>query len=108
MVSEFLRLEILHNPDPIKRAETLPLLDLAAGSVPSTPAVLRRAHVHVAAGYDLFDALHLAACEEASISFLLTVDDRLIRRASRAKSAVTEVLNPVDWLKRRSVWQRQP
>lgn len=106
LTSDFLQLEVLRNPDPIKRAETLPLLTLASGQITSTPEMFSLASSVQAEGFDALDALHLAACEIAAIDFLLTVDDRFIRRASRrSRTYVTEVLNPIDWIPRRGAWQ---
>jgi predicted nucleic acid-binding protein len=107
LISEFVRIEIARNPDAIKRAQTLPLLDMASGQIKTTPEILRQAHALQAEGFDPFDAMHLAACDESSIDCMLTVDDRLIRRASRRrKPSVTQVMNPVDWLQRRSTWPK--
>jgi predicted nucleic acid-binding protein len=109
IASVFLRVEIERNPVVIRRAQTLPLLDMASGHVAATPEIFRRARALQAEGFQHFDALHLAVCEESSIACLLTVDDRLVRRASRRpQTSVTEVLNPIDWLKRRGAWQPIP
>jgi predicted nucleic acid-binding protein len=104
--SELLRTELSRNPDPIKRAQTLPLLDMASAHVEATPEMGRRARALTKEGFGPFDALHLAICGESSIDSMITVDDRLIRKAARRSNpSVPEVLNPVDWLQRRSVWQ---
>ena len=53
-----------------------------------------------ALGYDRFDAVHLALAEAARADFLLTTDDRFLRRARRSvgKPAL-EVLNPLEYRK---------
>jgi predicted nucleic acid-binding protein len=52
-----------------------------------------------AAGFSLADAVHLAAARELNIDVFLTVDDRLMRRATRiAKNVPFRVLNPVQFL----------
>jgi predicted nucleic acid-binding protein len=103
--SEALRLEILGNPNPDKRAETLPLLALSSGLLAVTPPITHRANVLQAEGFGAFDALHFALCEGAGIPWLLTVDDRFIRQASRTQPrSNVHLLNPIDWLQRRSAW----
>jgi predicted nucleic acid-binding protein len=105
MTSEFLRFEISSNPDPIMRAQSLPLLEMASGQIETTTDMTQRAHALETQGFHPMDALHLAVCEVSSVDALLTVDDRLIRRASlRTHSSVTHVLNPIDWLQRRIAW----
>ena len=44
------------------------------------------------------DGLHVAAAEAASCDYLLTTDDKFLRRAARAVDAIhVKVLNPFDY-----------
>jgi predicted nucleic acid-binding protein len=102
LASSALHLELSRNPDPVKRADSLALLPLASGLVPASPSTFQRARSLQAEGYGVFDALHLAICEENNVDSLITVDDRFLRRASlRLRGTRPEVINPVDWLQRR-------
>ena len=52
------------------------------------------------ARYGRFDALHLAAAEEARCDWLLTTDDRFLRKAARGTGQPSvRVRNPLDYLK---------
>ena len=106
MVSDFLISELSKNPDPLRRAQTFPLLQLASGHTLTSPPVFARASELQSHGILGVDALHLAACEHSAIESLITVDDRLIARASRRpKPAVTHVIHPIDWLQRWKTWR---
>ena len=105
LTSRFVFLEISRNPDAMKRAQLLPLLDMASGYIEFAPDIRSRAHDLQTHGLDLFDSFHLAACEVNSVDALITVDDRFLRRAARRpQEAVTQVVNPIDWLNRRRSW----
>ena len=109
LISDAVFLEVSRNPDALRRAQTLPLLNMASGRITTTPELLAQASLLQQNAIAGFDALHLAACTLSAVEFLLTVDDRFIARAARrAKPAVTEVLNPLDWLQRRKTWQPIP
>ncbi len=50
-------------------------------------------------GFKLYDALHLALAQSASVDIFLTTDDRLLRKAKQYPEIVTiPVENPVVWL----------
>jgi hypothetical protein len=53
LTSDFVRREVLRNPDPIKLAQTLPLLDMASGHIHTTTGAIRRAKSLEAQGFDL-------------------------------------------------------
>ncbi|WP_246140314.1 PIN domain-containing protein [Euhalothece natronophila] len=50
-------------------------------------------------GFGLYDSFHIACAEVAEADFLLTTDDRLLKRAISYKSRLNVVVdNPVTWL----------
>jgi predicted nucleic acid-binding protein len=99
VVSEVLEAEIGSNPDADTRFEALRLLTLASERVVPSDSAFRRAIALERLGYGAFDALHLACAEEAGVDYLLTTDDRFIRRIRRGLGRpVIQVENPVKWI----------
>ena len=103
--SSILELELVRNPDPFQREDSLDLLQLATRSLTPDAATIRSATALRTEGFGDFDALHLALADQYRVAVLFTVDDRFLHRAARrqAPSAVS-VTNPVDWLRRRQPW----
>lgn len=100
IASEALEDEARRNPSWERRMEVGTLLSLGAHTVEVDDEVTQRARDLVAAGYGLFDALHLAAAESAGADVLLSTDDRLIKRAARGVGTPRiPVRNPVSWSK---------
>ena len=98
--SEALEDEARRNPSMERRLEVEALLSLAAHTVEVDDEVTQRARDLGAAGYGLFDALHLAAAELAGADVLLSTDDRLIKLAARGVGTPRiPVRNPVSWSK---------
>ena len=81
--SEVLEDEARRAPIPERRLEAESLLSLASSAVEIDGPIAQRARDLAALGYGAFDALHLAAAESAGADFLLSTDDRFIRRAER-------------------------
>ncbi len=109
IASTVVRTELEGNPNQPKREVSLALLAFASGLVAPQEATRYRAGALEAKGFGAFDALHLASAEAAKADCLLTVDDRFISLATRLQADVSlPVLNPVDWLERRSSWLLQP
>jgi predicted nucleic acid-binding protein len=107
MASRILALEHLQNPDVAKRQDSLDLLSHAGGFPVTSDAVRQRGRLLAAAGYGIFDALHLAQAEEMKVDALLTTDDRFMRLAGRgAGNPTVPVVNPVDWIKEVRLWLR--
>jgi predicted nucleic acid-binding protein len=97
--SEALEDEARQNPSIERRTEIQTLLSLAAKTVEIDGSVEERARELSAAGYGLYDALHLAAAESAGVDVLLTTDDRFFNRAARGGgSPRISVGNPVSWI----------
>jgi predicted nucleic acid-binding protein len=97
--SEVLEDEARRAPIPERRLEAESLLSLASSAVEIDGPIAQRARDLAALGYGAFDALHLAAAESAGADFLLSTDDRFIRRAERGLgSPRIPVRNPVSWI----------
>ena len=86
IASSIVQLELSKNPDPSRRSDALVLLTAATEFVQPKPATFERARVLRTEGYGDLDALHLAVAEQAHATFLLTVDDRFLRKAQRSAS----------------------
>ncbi|MGH9439740.1 MAG: type II toxin-antitoxin system VapC family toxin [Terriglobia bacterium] len=98
--SEALLDEILQNPIPKRRAEAQALFKFSSEIYQIDAATSDRARQLEAAGYGSYDALHLAAAESAKVDFLLSTDDRFVRKAFRGLgSPLVAVRNPVSWVK---------
>jgi len=105
VASTVVQYELERNPYPIRRIDTLKLLDLASRRVAPSPNCRHRAEVLTQLGYRGLDALHLAVAEMAGADRLLTTDDRFLSRAFKNIGAPrTEVLNPIDLVQRRYPW----
>ncbi len=109
IASSIMRVELQRNPNHAKREVSLALLAFASEFIEPHESIFQRATSLAAEGYGPFDALHLALAEEAHADSLLTVDDRLIGRATRTReNLLPSVLNPLDWLQRRATWHLPP
>jgi predicted nucleic acid-binding protein len=98
ITSDYLLAEILRMPDPVRTVDVMNLIQPAVEHVPQDSSVEARAMQLAAYNVTGYDALHLAAAEAAQCDFLLTTDDRLIKRCARAGEAIhVKVLNPVDF-----------
>jgi len=96
--SDYLLTEILDNPDVARRADVMALLQPAILNIAAHPRIEKRAHDLEGWNIRHFDALHVAAAEAASCDYLLTTDDKFLRRATRAAGAIhVKVLNPFDY-----------
>jgi predicted nucleic acid-binding protein len=96
--SDYLLAEVADNPDPARRSDTLALLSPAAIHVALASAIEERAKALAEWQISGYDALHVAAAEAAGCDYLLTTDEKLIRRAARAGSGVRlKVLNPCSY-----------
>ena len=103
--SKVLMTELVQNPDETKLREAMGLLDRAGPLTPLSDTAAERARTLASLGYGLFDALHLACAEEATVDALLTTDDRFIRKAARGLgNPAIRVLNPLDWLQEAQRW----
>lgn len=98
VTSDYQLAEIHDISDPVRRSDVLTLLEPATLHVPQHSVIDTHALSFADWSIKGYDALHLAAAEAARCDFLLTTDDRLLRRSQRAGSALrVKVLNPFDY-----------
>ncbi len=97
--SETLFYELSQNPDMENRQRTLALARMAQRIVGLNETILQRAEKLQQAGFDVYDALHLACAEAGGADVFLTTDDKIIRIAGKKKGLLAlRVDNPVRWL----------
>ncbi len=94
--SEILLYEIRQNPDLENRNRGLQLAKQAHQMVEVTEKILQRAEIVGEAGFDAYDAIHLACAEAARADVFLTTDDQIIKALDNQKSLLAiQVKNPV-------------
>jgi len=97
--SEMARVEIERMPDGDRRKKVASLLPPVMRIMPLTDELLDASRDFLALGFELADAVHLAAAQKLGVEAFLTVDDKLLRRATRLASRLAmRVLNPVTFL----------
>ncbi len=97
--SEILLYEIKQNPDLESRQRALSFASLAHEVVETTDKILQRAEALDEAGFDSYDAIHLASAEFGKVNVFLTTDDEILKIANRTKNLLSFVVeNPVKWL----------
>lgn len=94
--SSALEYENERNPQPERLRWTRRVLELANEFQMLTSPVQERADILEREGLKPLDALHAASAEAANADFLLTCDDRLVRRYA----GPLQVLNPVQFILR--------
>mgnify|MGYP002080881380 CR=1 FL=1 len=93
--SEILLYEINQNPDLESRQRALSFASLAHEVVETNDKILQRDE----AGFDSYDAIHLASAEFGKADVFLTTDDQILKIASRRRNLLSFVVeNPVKWL----------
>jgi predicted nucleic acid-binding protein len=97
VTSDYLTMELLRNPDPVKRANTLAMTQYSELLVPALESVATRASRLASLGITGFDAPHVAAAEAASCDYLVTTDDRLLKKSQRHQERLmVSLLNLID------------
>lgn len=97
--SEILLHEIGQNPDLENRQRVLSLLSLSNLIVEITEKLLRRADELEEAGFDTYDAIHLASAEFGKADVFLTTDDQILKVTNRKKVLFSFAIeNPLKWL----------
>ena len=97
--SEILLYEVGQNPDLENRQRVLSFASLAHQVVELSDKILSRADELEEAGFDSYDAIHLASAEFGKVDVFLTTDDQILKVAARKKSLFSfTVENPVKWL----------
>ncbi len=106
IASTALRDEIERNTDLIRRLDALSLISSAATLVEPNPETNQLALEFALQGLSSYDAIHLALAQQAGVDWLISTDDRFIRRAQgRLHLLHPQLINPVDWLQRRQAWR---
>lgn len=99
IASSILETEIRRNPNINSREAALDRLDFAAELKQPDPSATLRASLLHAAGYGIFDALHLAIAEASNVDWFITTDDRFLRKIQRSIGNPTiPAANPLDWV----------
>jgi predicted nucleic acid-binding protein len=99
--SDVVNYEIQQMPDPERRQRTTVLSRSASSVVSVDREVQDRGSKIAQMGFGSYDALHLAAAEQAHADVFLTTDDRLLRLARRmARDLRVQVDNPLAWLQK--------
>lgn len=97
VISDYLILELLRNPNIEKRSHTLAMTHYAAHHVKVADSIARRATQIERFGIAGFDALHIAAAESARCEFFVSTDDRLLKKSMRHSSQLMiPSANPID------------
>jgi len=97
--SEILLYEIRQNPDLETRQRVLLFAESAHQIIQINERILNRAEELEEAGFDSYDAIHLASAEREKTDVFLTTDDQIIKVANRKKSLFSFTIeNPVKWL----------
>jgi predicted nucleic acid-binding protein len=99
--SEVLLYELRQNPDVEKRHRTLALAQMAHEHIVLTDEILQCAERLKEAGFDVYDAAHLACAEAGAADVFLTTDDRIVKAVRRSKGLLNvHVDNPIRWLEK--------
>ncbi|MBI5841155.1 MAG: PIN domain-containing protein [Chloroflexi bacterium] len=97
--SEVLVYELGQTVDAERRERLLLLAGQSHQVIAITEKILKRAETLETAGFDSYDAIHLASAEQAKVDVFLTTDDNIQKVAKRSKEALPFLIeNPVRWL----------
>jgi predicted nucleic acid-binding protein len=84
------------DPQDLRRRWGAKCMALAAEHQSIAPLIKARADELAASGLTPLDALHVAAAEAARCDYLLTCDDKLLRRSAALSELI--ISNPVDFV----------
>jgi predicted nucleic acid-binding protein len=97
--SDVLTDEIEQTPDTQKLSRSKLLSGFIDENVEIGEKEIKRAAELQKAGFQIFDALHLASAESANADVFLSTDDRLLKLAKRiSKRLKIRVMNPLAWV----------
>jgi predicted nucleic acid-binding protein len=82
--SEYLDFEVSQDPDGERVRRVTALLELTKSRIETSGAVAAPARELERLGLRGLDALHIASAEAGQAEMLITTDDRMIRKATRA------------------------
>ena len=102
VTSDAVAYEIARDPDEERRdAKTILDDEIRDETVKLTDSIKARAKQLGALGFGGLDALHIACAESARCDWLLTTDDRMLKRAIRLSGSINvAVENPAAWVLR--------
>ncbi|OQW86737.1 MAG: hypothetical protein BWK78_09795, partial [Thiotrichaceae bacterium IS1] len=83
--------------DPSKRQKLQYIVSLIRSLIPLSEPLIRRAKYFESNRLEAMDAMHLA-CAEQGAEVFLTVDDKLLKRASLIPDLNINLANPLTWL----------
>ena len=99
IASEVSMFEADQNLDLIQRFRVKFLIAYAHQTISVDAMEISRGKHFESLGFKPFDALHLACAESGNADFLLTTDDRMLKRAKSVSSQLSvRVENPLVWL----------
>ncbi len=91
--------EVNNTPSRERRSRVRNMLSGAYHTVALADTAIARAQELKAMGFRIYDALHLACAEQATVDVFLTTDDRVLRIATRHTAQLkVRVANPLEWL----------
>ncbi|MGC9523785.1 MAG: type II toxin-antitoxin system VapC family toxin [Anaerolineae bacterium] len=96
VTSSVVAYENSQDPQHLRRQWATKCMSLATEHQVVAPAIRERAEALATLGLTSLDALHLASAEAAACDYLLTCDDRLLKRS--ASLSEVAVCNPVDFV----------
>jgi predicted nucleic acid-binding protein len=97
--SEILMYELEQTVDVERRERLLLLAGQSHQVVEITEKIIKRAEKLETSGFDSYDAIHLAAAEQAKVDVFLTTDDNIKKVSNRNKEVFSfKVENPLKWL----------
>lgn len=97
--SEVVDFEIQQTPNPERRQEVQLLTTHAETIILLDESMILRAEALEHCGFKMYDALHLACAESASVETFLTTDDAVLKKAKRPQASLrVSVENPLEWL----------
>ena len=94
--SAALRAESSRTRNRSRRDFTERVLALASCDAPASKTMKSRIEAYQEAGIKPFDALHLASAVAVKADYFCTTDDRLLRKARRANTEATRVVDPLE------------
>jgi predicted nucleic acid-binding protein len=98
--SEMARIEVERMSDADRRRKVIALFPPLQRIIPLSDDLLDAATGLIAMGFELADAVHLASARRLEIDALVTVDDKLLKRAARHSGAIgVRVVDPVTLVK---------
>jgi hypothetical protein len=94
--SDALLFEAGRNPQPLRRKFALEVLATAPVFSPLSPEIAERTRFLASHGLTPLDAAHLASAEAVGARWLVTCDDRFLKRARALGSPVTRLVGPLE------------